>query len=346
MANILNTFLKEIAQGDSVHDWQHASKLFVANNYELAPKSAYLYYVHFNLNPAVVSKSPSVTGPNGSYGMDLAQNRAELGMLVKQVALPKYKIETKTLNAYNRPHVVQTKINYEPINITFHDDSANKVRNFWYDYYSYYYRNSDKTNIDWETAAHSEINNPRFRKDYGYTVRNTNADNQYAPPYITSISIYSLFNKKFSEYVIYNPIISSFQHGEHEASNTTGVMSHQMTVEFESVSYAYGSVTPDTVTGFGSAHYDKSPSPILPLGGGTQSILGPGGIVSDAASIVEDVGTGNFGAAALSLARDKTNLTGASLSTMLHQDSLTSLKNTLAGNNPFSSISIPGLGGF
>jgi len=346
MANILNTFLKEIAQGDSVHDWQHASKLFVANNYELTPKSAYLYYVHFNLNPNPLVKKTPVTGPNGSYGMDSIQNQTELGMLVKQVALPKYKIETKTLNAYNRPHVVQTKLNYEPVNITFHDDSANKVRNFWYDYYTYYYRNSDRANVWSEPYAHGEITNNRVIPDWGYTVRNTGASNQGAPPYITSISIYSLFNKKFSEYVLYNPIISSFQHGEHEASNTTGTMSHQMTVEFESVSYAYGSVTPDTVTGFGEAHYDKTPSPILPLGGGTQSILGPGGIVSDVASITNDVGSGNLGTAALSLLRDKNGLQGANLSTMLKVDSLTSLKGTLAGNNPFSSISIPGLGGF
>ena len=110
--------------------------------------------------------------------------------------------------------------------------------------------------------------------------------------------------------------------------------------------YAYGSVTPQTVTGFASTHYDTSPSPILPLGGGTQSILGPGGIVSDIANITNDVGTGNLGAAALSLARDKNGLSGANLSTMLKQDALTSLKGTLAGNNPFSSISIPGLGGF
>lgn len=345
MTNVLNNFLQEVTQGDSVHDWQHASKLFVANNYELAPKSSYLYYVHFNLNPAV-AKTPVPSPTGGSYGMDSTINQTELGMMVKQVSLPKYTIDTKTLNAYNRPHVVQTKIHYDPINIVFHDDSANRVRNFWYDYYTYYYRTSDPDIINLEQAAHYEMIYPRLNPDWGYTIRNSGVNDTYSPPYITSISIYSLFNKKFSEYILYNPIIKSFAHGEHNASEGTGTMQHTMTLEYESVAYAYGSVTPNTVTGFADTHYDKNPSPILPLGGGTQSILGPGGFVSDIASITNNVGTGNFVGAALSLARDKNGLSGANLSTMLKQDALTSLKGTLAGNNPFSSISIPGLGGY
>lgn len=345
MTNILNNFLQGITQGDAIHDWQHAAKLFVANNYELTPKSSYLYYVYFNLNPAV-AKTPVPAPSGGSYGMDSSQNQTELGMLVKQVSLPKFTVDTKTLNAYNRPHVVQTKLHYDPINIVFHDDSANRVRNFWYDYYTYYYRNSDTKNINLETAAHYELMYPRFMPDWGYTIRNSGINNTYSLPYITSISIYSLFNKKFSEYVLYNPIIKSFAHGEHNASDGTGTMSHTMTIEYESVSYAYGSVTPNTVTGFGDTHYDKSPSPLLPLGGGTKSILGPGGVFSDLANVTNDVGSGNLGAAALSLARDKNGLSGASLSTMFKQDALTSLNGTLLGNNPFSGISIPGLGGF
>ena len=352
MSNVLNTFLQQIAQGDHVKDWSHASKLFVANNYELAPKSTFLYYVHFELNPSIINTSVPSSDGHGSYGMDDVLNRTELGMLVKQVALPKYKVDTKTLNAYNRPHIVQTKLLYEPVNVVFHDDSANKVRNFWYDYYTYYYRNSDPT-VSALQNVHSEVRTNRTIPDWGYTIRNSNGNadtasgyDTIAPPYLNSITIYSLFNKKFSEYKLINPIITSFQHGEHNASEGTGTMSHTMTLEYESVHYAYGSVTPQTVTGFASTHYDTSPSPILPLGGGTQSILGPGGIVSDIANITNDVGTGNLGAAALSLARDKNGLSGANLSTMLKQDALTSLKGTLAGNNPFSSISIPGLGGF
>jgi hypothetical protein len=348
MSIFQNIFLQQIAQGDSVKDWQHASKLFVANNYELTPKSAFLYYVHFELNPLVTPNSPKVpdSSGGGDLGMSTIKNQTELGMLVKQVSLPKYMIETKTLNAYNRPHIIQNKIIYDPVNITFHDDSANRVRNFWYDYYTYYYRNSDPDNVNLGAQSHNEITSPRNIPTWGYTVRNTGINNTTAPPYLSSISIYSLFNKKFSEYILYNPIIKSFAHGEHTASDGTGTMSHQMVVEYESVSYAYGSVTPDTVTGFADKHYDLSPSPILPLGGGTQSILGPGGIISEVASITNDVGTGNFAAAALSLARDKNGLSGANLSTMVKQDALTSLKGSLAGNNPFSSISIPGLGSF
>lgn len=347
MANILNTLLKEVSVGDTIHDWAHASKLFVANNYELAPKSPYLYFVHFDLTPdKLVKKTPVPGSSGGSYGMDTSENRNELGMLVKQVSLPKYTIDTKTLNAYNRPHIVQTKLHYDAINILFHDDSANKVRNFWYDYYSYYYRNSDKNKTADATTMHNELTTLRTNPDWGYTVRNTDINNTAAPPYIRSISIFSLYNKKFSEYKLHNPIIKGFQHGEHNSSDTAGTMQHTMSVEYESVSYAYGSITPQTVSGFAEAHYDKSPSPLLPIGGGSKSIIGPGGIVSDIANIVNDVGTGNIGSALLSAARDKNTLKGANLSSMAKQEALNTLKGTLKGNNPFSNISIPGLGGF
>lgn len=337
MSNILSQFLKEVTQGDKIKDYAHAANLFVANNYELAPKSAYLYFVHFEFNKDAF-QNPDMHDQN-------KQN--EIGMLVKQVSLPKFKIDTKTLNAYNRPHVVQTKLHYEPINIVFHDDSANRVRNFWYDYYTYYYRNSDNitsANLSNKNNSHSELTNPRDQADWGYTIRNSNMNNTKAVPYLSNIRIFSMFNKQFSEYVLINPIINSFQHGEHNASEGTGILQHTMTVEYESVLYAYGTVSSNTMSGFADAHYDKSPSPLLPVGGGTQSITGVGGFFNSGADIVQDLEAGNVLGAALSGAHLQNNLRGADLTSMARSEVLTAGLGALQNNNPFSRISIPGLG--
>ena len=118
--SIFNGFLKQIARGDNVKDYQHASRLFVNNNYERSPKYTWLFHVYFDLNPELTTVNQ--------------RNQIEAGMLVKSADLPKFRVDTKTFNNYNRPSIAQSKIRYEDINITFHDDSANIVRLLWFDY--------------------------------------------------------------------------------------------------------------------------------------------------------------------------------------------------------------------
>ena len=257
---------RSITQGDQVGNWNHAFELFARNNYALAPKNTFLYHVYFVITDVA---SPSVRQD---------PKMSELGMLVKQVSLPKFTIDTKPLNAYNRWHLVQNKIHYDAVNITFHDDAANVVRNFWYDYYKYYYRNSDDANSNTtgqaslsvynaEGGSHAEIANERTAKDWGYSITKNAL---FAKPYLSRVHIYSLYNKKYSEYILHSPLIKNFAHGEHNASDGNGVMQHTMSIEYESVEYKAGDIreidnTP--VTGFGGgpsgAHYDTSKSVLL-----------------------------------------------------------------------------------
>jgi hypothetical protein len=195
-------------------------------------------------------------------------------------------------------------------------------------------------------SIHKELTNPREQADWGYTIRNSGIINKTAAPYLNNIRIYSLFNKKFSEYVLINPMITSFQHGEHNSSASTETMSHTMTIEYESVQYAYGNVSKNTVTGFADVHYDKTPSPLLPIGGGALNLLGQGGAANTASDIVSDVEDGNILGAALTGARAGNTwkgISGKNLSTMASSEALTAGKGLLTGGNPFSGISIPGL---
>ena len=119
----IDQFLNQLGTGDSIHDYQHAARLFVGDNFRLAPKQGFLYHVFIDLDPSIKR-----------VGVD---QQIEAGMLVKSVDLPKFTVDTKTLNSYNRPNVIQTKIKYDPITISFHDDHADVVRNLWFDYYHY-----------------------------------------------------------------------------------------------------------------------------------------------------------------------------------------------------------------
>jgi hypothetical protein len=320
VANI-NSFLKQLVSGDSVRDYSHANKIFGRNALELSPKYSFLFHVFFDLANGVTYNK---------------QN--ELGVLVKSVDLPRFDINTKTYNSYNRPNIVQSRISCQPITIIFHDDSANVIRNFWFDYYNFYYRNSDLAepsyyNYDYKYASSNSID----KSIMGYTPKND------TKKYLQSIRIYSFSRKIASEYILINPIITQFQHGRHEYSNNNNTLEHTMTIEYETVLYKESPTA--AVKGFGqSENYDTRPSPIAPGGGGTRSILGPGGLLGSADSFVKNLSEGNYLSAALGLAKTRQTFKGANLKNIALAEVQGLGRDVLRGQNPFSRISVPTLG--
>ena len=105
-----------IAYNDKIFDRNHASQIFVSNNYGLSPKYGWLFHVAFDINPEISRVSND----------DLLR----MGFVVKSASLPKFTVDTKTLNAYNRVDIVQSKVKYDAMTIKFHDDNLDIVRNF------------------------------------------------------------------------------------------------------------------------------------------------------------------------------------------------------------------------
>ena len=341
----VGTAVNQALTGDNLRDYTHASKLFVGDNYKFAPKMGFLYHVAFDINREVADQNnetgerfvrsiayPDLNNPHSNY---------ELGMMVKSVGLPKFSIDTKNYNAYNRPNIVQSKIKYDPVQISFHDDSADVVRNFWYDYFNYYYRDSDYNESLYQVPH--KYNQYRQATNWGYTPRDTTGIR-----YLNSIRLYSLHQKRFSEYVLINPVIKSFAHGQHTAGESS-LMQHDMTIEYESVLYFYGSVSSNTVKGFAELHYDRTPSPLTVAGGGTQSIGGQGGLLETADDVIYDLQQGNFGSAIFKAARGIKNASNMNLKQAAIGELLGLGTSILRGNNPSSSIYVPsmnsGIGG-
>lgn len=331
MANIFSDIFKfagaainQALTPDNLRDYRHASKLFVDDQYKLMPKLGYLFHVFFDINPS--AEFVDVQNPN--------RNR-EVGLLVKSVSLPKFSVDTKKYNAYNRPNYAQTKINYDPITINFHDDSANVIRNFWFDYYNYYYRDADY--VEPLYGKEHKYEAVRQSDKWGFSPRTSNGT-----PYLKSIRIYSLHQKRFSEYVLLNPIIKSFRHGEHQQGSNETVQ-HEMTIEYESVLYYYGSTSPNTVKGFADLHYDKMPSPLTPAGGGTKSILGPGGLLETADDVERDIKDGNYGSALFKGLRGLKTAGSMDLKKAAIGEVIAIGTGVLRGNNPQNNIFVPSL---
>ena len=109
----------------------------------------------------------------------------EASFLVKTVDLPKYSFEVVEHNQYNRKRYHHNKINYSPVNITFHDDNSDVIRNMWYAYYAYY--NNDPQYQQSGTYGYKDTYKPMMdnARQWGLD-RNTQ-------PFFTGIKIYSLY---------------------------------------------------------------------------------------------------------------------------------------------------------
>ena len=314
-AGFLSQLLQQVSHGDQIKDWQHASRTFVDGLYRLSPKIGSMFHVYIDLNSQV---------PHG--------DTSEIGLMAKSVTLPKFTVQNKTLNAYNRKNIVQERINYDPISLTFHDDSSDIVNKFWQGYYQYYYR-------DWNHSEALYGMGSKYQKrqaqDWGFSPVGPTAIN-----YITSIRIYSLHQKSFSSYILINPTIQSFAHGQHQAGEYTP-LENTMTVAYEAVHYESGSVRSGKVLGFNHVHYDKTPSPLSSLGGGTQSILGPGGIADGIGDVLTNLGSGNFGAAALGALRTGTNLKNMDIKGAASAELQQTAMSILRGQNTQSTVFVP-----
>ena len=296
--------------GDSIlRDYTHASRTFTTNSYELKPRFKFLFHVSFTIN---YQEIPYL---RGVFSNDEISN---LSLLVKTVDLPKYNVQTQTLNQYNRKRVVQTKVDYQPVTMTFHDDGGDNSRKLWYYYFSYYYADPNQRYLGVNNTNGSIGASLNRQAGFGYNNRDIYSDVMQVkdwgysgekwgdgtnlqsgkPPFFRDIRIYGMDQRKYAEYVLINPIISNWSHDQYDYSQGAGTMQHSMTINYETVKYyegAIGSSRPDTnVEGFADpTHYDTRLSPIG-RPGSNQTILGQGGLLDAGLGIISDLQSGSL----------------------------------------------------
>jgi hypothetical protein len=342
------------AAGDSffsseyLRDFQHASKTFQTNGYAYAPKFKFLFHVYFDINKTGI-------GQFGNFPAD-----SNFGLAVKSIQLPKFNIDTHVLNQYNRKRIVQSKIKYDPVNITFHDDNNNLIRKLWYAYYTYYYKDSTHPDPNAELTgppAPPAGNNPAFldrniynpnisgNDDWGYvgetagTQSLTGGDSKV--PFFNAINIYGFNQHNFALYRLMNPIIESFGHDTYNYADASSTMENQMTLQFETVKYFEGALNGKNpgqlVKEFGDAsHYDTMLSPIA-RPGSQATIMGPGGLVDAGEGILDDLASGNWLGAAQKAGTAYKTFKGKDLAAIGKQEAMNAARNT-AQNTPNRNV--------
>jgi len=290
MANIFNGFLDNLINGalspkGDMADYSHAARLFTDDNFRLAPKQKFLYHVTLNLNDNVVNKVlPGWVG----------RHTNEVNMLVKSVTMPSYDITTETKNKYNRKKNVQTRIDYSPVNIVFHDDNNSITTQLWTAYYNYMFRDGTYGSRDGAGAPNQSARPyDRFNTYKGSTQNGDRfgLDNNQYEPFFTSIQISQLARHQYLTLTLVNPIIEKWSHDTLDNSASAEPVQNTMTVAYESVFYADGAVVEgSTPKGFATEHYDSTPSPIAAGSGG--SLFGSSGVLAGGVSVLGDLAGG------------------------------------------------------
>ena len=291
----INNFLKGFQDGlPGMKDYQHASRLYIDNNHKLMPKQKFLFHVVFNTDETLF-----VDGFN-------ANERYELNMLVKACDLPKYDLSYEEKTQYNKKMYTATRIAYDPVNITFHDDHADTVNAFWKKYYEYHIADSINMNNDLTISSTKDDYYDSIDKKE-MTKFGMDTPKLRQKPYLKGIEIFVLHKQRFTSMTLVNPVIGSFSHDNLDQADGAGVLNNVMQILYETVIYKSGIVNRNNVPGFATIHYDKSPSPLTVLGGGTNSIFGPGGVVDGIGSVIRNVQSGNILGAILSASNTYNN---------------------------------------
>ena len=97
----INNFLKGFSDGlPGMKDFQHASRLYIDDNFKLLPKQKFLFHVVFTIDNTIPARPFS------------NEERLELNMLVKSCELPKYDMNLEEKLQYNKKVYVGTRIKY------------------------------------------------------------------------------------------------------------------------------------------------------------------------------------------------------------------------------------------
>lgn len=283
MANKFIRYLSEFGSGliegvtkpkGQQSNYRHATRLFIDDSLRLSPKTKFLFYVYFDLDPTV-------------RGMSLFSDKHanEAGLLVKSADLPKFNFDSIVKNQYNRKKILYKQINYDPVSISMHDDSNAVINAMWALYYGYYI--GDRHNPD---AAYTPMH---LRKsDTGLNNFRYGLDNDKKDvDFFKSVTIYTMSRRRFVGYTLINPKIKAWDHGNMDYS-ASEFNDSKMTLEYEAVRYSTGNVSVGTPKGFATLHYDTVPSPLSVAGGGVATLTGDGGVLDGIEQIFGDVGSG------------------------------------------------------
>jgi hypothetical protein len=261
--------------------------------YYSAPKPKYLFFVRFVRVGASSTTSVSNLVPSVAQDMTSGQDMAHnLGFIVKTVDQPKVSLETETVNQYNKKRIIQKRVEYQPINIKFHDTVDNRVYQMFQSYFKHYYGDPNSRNtLDW---SQDQISGQFKSNGTGWGFIASNMVGSLAD-YFNTLEVYQVFASYYNRYDLINPKITVFDPDEHDFAGTS---THEisMTIAYEGINYVANSTsTLQNSNLVATMGLDKSdfyePEAAYPVA----AMFGQDGFIDDSSGLLRNQGfAGNF----------------------------------------------------
>lgn len=187
---------------------------------------------------AITNFASQVYGANGGgvlvprqkFNFSLVISEQESSKVFHQVqnaTTASFSTDSVVLNQYNKKRVVQTRLNYDPITVTFYDTFDNAFHNIMTRYMKHYF-NGDN-GIDVRTTLEGDsVVNPSFTTDLGFTPN----DVRYFFPTIEIVQ--NGYQAQHRRTILKNPIITQVQGDTLDYSDSNPVV-YTVTFQPESV---------------------------------------------------------------------------------------------------------------
>jgi hypothetical protein len=230
------------------------------------PRQKFQGYVNFILNRSLFGQQ---------WYKDSAAFRTQISSLVRTASLPEIEFKTETKNSYNRKRIINTGVEYQPVDIKVFDTINNEWLVLFMKYYSYHYMNprnkqdGSRDGVGGDDANKSAAylnDNSIFGKESGFNSNGYGYNLNLSSNFFERIDYVVYHGNKGVQYSLFNPVLTRFRTGEIDYSSSD-VMEFDMTFEYESFTI-YESVnfglTESDVSRFENARNFKGPA-FVPL---------------------------------------------------------------------------------
>jgi hypothetical protein len=202
------------------------------------PRQKFQGYVSFVVNRELYGST--------LYGNDVNSTfRLRLGSLVRTATLPEVEFKTETKNSYNRKRIVNTGIEYQPVDIKVFDTINNEWLTMFMKYFSYHYMNPRNKQFGGEREVGSDPRQSSTSQQYvgsefgSYGENKSWNSNAYGynlnelANFFERIDYVLYHGNKGVQYSLINPVLTRFKTGEIDYASSD-VMEFDMTFEYES----------------------------------------------------------------------------------------------------------------
>lgn len=209
-------------------DPRHAATNYNITNTYLhgIPKPKYLFYVRF--------VSPLTSGRSNVVFQLLSMDR------------PTLNLDTETLNQYNKPRIIHTKVEKQPIRMTLYDTNDGASMRLFLEYYNYFYYDNLKTSA---ADFYPDIVTNDFSPNWGVNASKTNSTANY---FFSHIEVYQFSGNLYDRFDIIHPKITVYDPDTLDYSAGSEPSVFELNVAYEGILYrANGeNVTKDMVGEF------------------------------------------------------------------------------------------------